>query len=376
MAQSVYFDEPYVLGDWTAQHGKKRNKDSACKKCMSYILELQYRKKLEEKKNEATDNREWMEIDDSSEGGSEYVLKVFGYMEHQISQYEMKVLSLPANTIKKTDLFLGENFINAYLTILAGEANSKRREDSVGVFVSETLLPMTCQNLFVHLSGNKERSGVERNSTIQTMALEMRKRIMGMRTGASLIFKKHDLVLVPINTGGIGHWTLGVIDNLAGRLHFYDSSWPNGNAGQQRVQTAKEMLSLIGDCYNPTANVSSYEWATVNNDAWRQTDGWSCGYHLLMYAEMVIRSSCSQGVIEGHDMSQNHVETYRRRLITKIQNLESLQKENEHSICQLPRFLDIKAQGNYPVSYGSEMTDLINCGPKVEKNAPPGCCLS
>lgn len=90
------------------------------------------------------------------------------------------------------------------------------------------------------------------------------------------------LILIPLNTGG--HWTLGVIDRRLLSIVFFNTMFGCG-----RIEKVETVLRFIGGSMLDE-DISSFEFHDLSSDIPQQSDKWTCGYHTIRYAKMMVET--------------------------------------------------------------------------------------
>lgn len=233
-----------------------------------------------------------------------------------IRPYDTRPFTCAADS-KASDFLVGDTALNLILSEIC-LVNRIKSETTAELFLAEQMLPPDWDNLYQNFT---EESKFTMRLTVRAYLLGsgIRNRAQDTRPRLENITERYSaaqLIFIPINTGG--HWTLGVIDSRMQSILFFNTQRTSGNIGR-----IERILRFLGESLK-TADITGYVFLDVSPLLPQQSDGWTCGYHVIRYAEMMVQSVANTppNVLTTHDASISECFEYREYLSQMLLRIE------------------------------------------------------
>lgn len=224
---------------------------------------------------------------------------------------------------------LGDTLMNLLLLELSRVYTLRDQDTTSEVFLAEQMCPPTMHNIYTDF--DEPSASVEIRKSM--LAYVRGTRSQRLSPDLTMRYSHSKLIFVPVNTGS--HWTLGVIDREMRSILFF-----NTQQGAGEIGLVERILRFIGETLIDES-VEKYKFYDLSPFIPQQNDSWSCGYHSIWYAQMMLRAlhlagpSPSSRTLVRHSADERGCLEYRGYLAGILYNIQQRFLKKQEQIIYL-----------------------------------------
>lgn len=181
------------------------------------------------------------------------------------------------------DFWVGDTAMNVIISEMCSQHNQEYKNVRAEVFLAEQMLPNDWQGVYFDFRPNDWNNTSTMRRTIGEFLAGKSSRTRSVTPGVSKRYARAQIFFVPINTGN--HWTMGIVDCRTSSVLYVNTA-----TGQEDLKLIEEILKAVGGTLKGTS-IHHFTFLNLSPFAPQQTDGWTCGYHAIRYADMFLKSA-------------------------------------------------------------------------------------